>query len=37
MLINTLQHLGYSERESHIYLALLELGANPASTIARFT
>lgn len=36
MLINTLQHLGYSEKESRIYLALIELGASPASTIARF-
>ncbi len=36
MLTSTLQHLGYSEKESKIYLALLELGTSPASTIARF-
>lgn len=36
MLTTTLQHLGYSEKESRIYLALLELGTSPASTIARF-
>lgn len=36
MLQNTLQHLGYSEKEARIYLALLELGTSPASTIARF-
>lgn len=36
MLQNILQHLGYSEKEARIYLALLELGTSPASTIARF-
>jgi sugar-specific transcriptional regulator TrmB len=36
MLTNTLQHLGYSEKEAKVYLALLELGTSPASTIARF-
>ena len=36
MIQNTLQHLGYSEKEARIYLALLELGTSPASTIARF-
>lgn len=36
MLTSTLQHLGYSEKESKIYLTLLELGTSPASTIARF-
>lgn len=36
MLIHTLQHLGYSEKESQIYLTLIELGTNPASTVARF-
>lgn len=36
MLTTTLQHLGYSEKESKIYLALLELGTSPTSTIARF-
>ncbi len=36
MLFNTIHHLGYSEKESHVYLALLELGSSPASTVARF-
>lgn len=36
MLTTSLQHLGYSEKESRVYLALLELGTSPASTIARF-
>ena len=36
MLLSTIQHLGYSEKESRTYLALLELGGSPASTVARF-
>ncbi len=36
MLKETIQHLGYSEKESQIYLAVLELWTSPASTIARF-
>lgn len=36
MLVHTLQHLGYNEKESQIYLALIELGTNPASTVAHF-
>jgi HTH-type transcriptional regulator, sugar sensing transcriptional regulator len=36
MSISTIQHLGYSEKESRVYLALLELGSSPASTVARF-
>ncbi len=36
MLIALLKQLGYSEKESRIYLGLLELGTSPASTVARF-
>lgn len=36
MLSSILSQFGYSERESRIYLALLELGPAPASTVARY-
>ncbi len=36
MLSSTLQYLGYSEKESRVYLALLELGPSPVSIIAQF-
>lgn len=36
MIQETLQHLGFSEKEARIYIGLLEIGSNPASTIARY-
>lgn len=36
MIQNTLQHLGYSEKEWKVYLALLELWPSPASTVSYF-
>jgi sugar-specific transcriptional regulator TrmB len=35
MLTDTLQQYGFSEREAKVYLAALELGVAPASSIAR--
>lgn len=34
MLLDTLEKIGFSEKESRIYLQLIRLGAQPASTIA---
>lgn len=36
MIHETLQHLGFSEKEARIYIGLLEIGTSPASTIARY-
>lgn len=36
MIQETLQHLGFSEKEARIYIGLLEIGTSPASTIARY-
>lgn len=36
MLTTLLEQFGYSERETKVYLGLLEIGTSPASTLARF-